>query len=363
MNSKERMLLALNREKPDRLPVTIHHWQKYHLEHYMKGMTEIQAFEAAGLDASVNYSRFADVLSTDWRVEIKNRKWDDCLVRDYTISTPKGKLSTSEGQNSITTWVIEHLIKKPEDIYLLKYMPVPQLDKDGFTSIYDELGDKGILRSLLPGKQGGCWQDACELFGVENLIYATFDDPDWVHKFLGILLEQKLTYIENNLSNLLFDIIETGGGASSNTIISPAIHKEFCLPYDTKIHDALHNVGQKAVYHTCGGMMKILDLIVQNHCDVSETLSPVAMGGDIRSGEDAEYVRKKLLPHVGMIGGMDQANILGSGNRSNIEKEVKRLFKVFGRDGGYICSASDNFFHVPYSDLVAFAEAGKACLY
>lgn len=31
MNSKERLILALRREKPDRLPVTVHQWQQYHL--------------------------------------------------------------------------------------------------------------------------------------------------------------------------------------------------------------------------------------------------------------------------------------------------------------------------------------------
>ena len=63
---------------------------------------------------------------------------------------------------------------------LLKYRPVPKLNRRRTVEIYDALGDGGILRTFLCGKQGGCWQDACELFGVENLILATFDDPDWV---------------------------------------------------------------------------------------------------------------------------------------------------------------------------------------
>jgi len=28
--------------------------------------------------------------------------------------------------------------------------------------------------------QPGCWQDASVLFGIENLILATYDDPEWV---------------------------------------------------------------------------------------------------------------------------------------------------------------------------------------
>jgi len=35
MTSKERMVCALNNEKPDKLPVTVHQWQKYHLDTYL----------------------------------------------------------------------------------------------------------------------------------------------------------------------------------------------------------------------------------------------------------------------------------------------------------------------------------------
>ncbi len=37
MTSRERMMRALHREKPDRLPVTVHQWQGYHLQHHMGG--------------------------------------------------------------------------------------------------------------------------------------------------------------------------------------------------------------------------------------------------------------------------------------------------------------------------------------
>ncbi|NLC67354.1 MAG: hypothetical protein GX754_00905, partial [Clostridiaceae bacterium] len=55
MTSKERMLIALNLGKPDRLPVTIHQWQEYHLKKYMNGMSELEAFIKCGLDAAVTF--------------------------------------------------------------------------------------------------------------------------------------------------------------------------------------------------------------------------------------------------------------------------------------------------------------------
>ena len=37
-------------------------------------------------------------------------------------------------------------------------------------AVYAQLGDWGIQRTFLDGYQGGCWLEACELYGTENLI-------------------------------------------------------------------------------------------------------------------------------------------------------------------------------------------------
>ena len=143
-------------------------------------------------------------------------------------------------------------------------------------------------------------------------------------------------------------------------MISPSLHREFCLPYDRQVHEALHRVGQRSTYHTCGGMMHILDLIVANATDVSETLSPPGVGGNIT---EPEKVRAVFGGKVGMIGGMDQFNILTNGTASEIKAEVRRLFEGFGKDGGYVCSASDHFFETPVENLKEFAVAAKECRY
>jgi hypothetical protein len=64
-----------------------------------------------------------------------------------------------------------------------------------------------------------------------------------------------------------------------------------------------------------------------------------------------------------MIGGIDQFNTLTRGTKGEIRGAVQKLFTTVGRDGGYVCSASDHFFDTPPENLVAFAEAAKECRY
>jgi uroporphyrinogen decarboxylase len=234
------------------------------------------------------------------------------------------------------------------------------LDKKRIAAEYGRIGDDGILRGFVWGDQAGCWQHACCLMNPQDLILETFESPDWVHRLLKILLDKKLRFIEESLIGAQFDLIETGGGAASDTLISPQLHREFCLPYDREIHRALHRAGHIATYHTCGGMMHILDLIVTNETDASETLAPTQIGGNI---DRPDHVRQVYQDKVAMIGGMDQFRILTDGSKEQIRSEVLRLFEGFGKNGGYICSASDHFFDTPVENLRVFADAAKECVY
>lgn len=372
MTPKERLLTALNLGKPDRLPATLHQWQDYHLKTYMGGMDALEAFRAVGLDAAIQDFQamgqyYADPvtggLSTpEWRdtATILDDSPTHPVVR-HTIETPEGTLTYQTEGDGKTIWVTEYLIKHHEDIRLIeKYMPVGRLDKERIRREYDRVGDDGILRGAVWGDQAGCWQHACTMKDTAEMVLECLDNPDWVHELLRILLEKKLRFIEESLAGAKYDLIETGGGASSDTVIGPALHREFCLPYDRKIHEALRAVGHKSTYHTCGGMMNILDQILENGCDASETLSPPGVGGNI---EDPAAVRRVFGGKIAMIGGMDQYNVLTAGTPEEVRCEVHRLFEGFGPDGGYICCASDHFFDAPVENLRAMAEAARECTY
>ncbi len=369
MNSKERMMRAVRREKPDRLPATIHQWQPYHLKHYMDGMSDLEAFRACGLDAALAHTPLLDghyhafgYDAPNWRIHIREEVLPNGdIVHHYSFATPEGELTLVTRSNEITTWILEHLVKREEDVDLIaRHMPLPRLDKQALARAYAEMGDDGIMRTAIPGFQPGAWQDAVEMFGLANLLEAAFENPDWVHHFLAVLLERRLRFVEESLRGAACDLIECGGGAASSTVISPDIFKEFVLPYDVPLHRAIHREGYALVYHTCGGMMGILDLIAQNECDAAETLTPRDMGGDI---VDQRKVKDVLGARVGLIGGVDQQHVLMEGDEAAIRAHVEFLFGTYGDGGGYQCAPSDHFFDVPRPKLEAFARAAAACRY
>lgn len=373
---RQRLLAALNCRPLDHLPATTHHLMDYFLDRYTGGMTAQEFFRSFDLDAILwmdpkspdptsgqYFDPHGRIASGEWRVEVEDIAHPDYATRRYTIITPKGKLSTVLHTNQYTTWVSEHLIKKASQIDLLgEYLPTLHCDVAQVNQAAAEFGEAGIVRGAIPGEQiygqPGCWQDAACLVGTQPLILATYDDPHWVHTLLEILQARKKTYIQS-LQGARYDLIELGGGAASTTVISPRLFGEFVAPYDSELIALAHAADQKIVYHTCGGMMPILEDIAAMQPDAMETFTPPAMGGDT----DLAEARRRIGDQVCMIGGFDQAHHLLGCTPAETRAAVRHCFHAAGEHGSYIISPSDHFFDADLELIKTYADEAKACRY
>ena len=256
MNSKNRLISAISGIKTDRLPVTTHHVMPWFLNKHMNGITNQEFFEFFGLDpinwvmaskCSVNTGEYFDpahlelgflemrrICSENWKIKIVDLPDPQYSTKHFNIHTPDKTLSMVLQSNEYTTWIKEHLVKEKSDIDIIaKYMTFPLCDVNEINEAALQYGDKGIIRGHICTFDGygqpGCWQDAACLYGIEKLIMATFEDPEWVHTFLKILQHRKEVYIRS-LLGAKYDILELGGGDATTTVISPDIFNEFVLP-------------------------------------------------------------------------------------------------------------------------------------
>jgi uroporphyrinogen decarboxylase len=366
MTGRERFLAALNNQKPDRMPCQVHSWMQYYLNTYLRGMDQFEAYDFVGMDPVI-YSgpdfSFKEKDLANWDVKHceSNENSYGVTEWDRTITTPGGVLTTKGAYNKFTGWETEFIIKNEKDFEIWnKYYPIPE--KVDWTPVREakmKIGDKGIVRgAFYDFGQASPWQSFVSImYGVENGIMATFDNPDWVHYVMEQLLKKKLEVVDR-AGKIELDLVETGGGAGSSTVISPNLHKEFCLPYDKIQHKALHAAGTKAVYHLCGGLMPLLEIVAENGADGLETMTPVDMGGDCDLAEASKRVGDKLF----FIGGFDQNAGFEKGNRTSIREQVFKLFSACP-EGGYICSPSDHFFFGSPDNIKEFVNAVKECIY
>jgi uroporphyrinogen decarboxylase len=385
MNSRHRFLAAIQREIPDRLPVTTHHLMPYFLVTYMNGISCQEFFDYFGLDPihwvvayrpDPSRSEYYDprqketgflearrICSDNWRIETEDIPNKEYKVTRFRFITPEKTLSMVLQSDKHTTWVTEQMIKEKSDIHVFaKYASIPLCDSESVNKEAGIFRDRGIIRGSIPGfdvyGQPGCWQDAAVLYGIEKLIMETFDDPEWVHSFLEILQERKIRYIQS-MQGAQFDVVELGGGDASSTVISPKIFEKFVAPYDAELIDLAHKKGQRIVYHTCGGMMPILERIADMNPDAMETFTPPSLGGDV----DLREAKKRIGSRVCMIGGFDQALYFMGCSPEETRRAVRQCFEEAGEGGGYVLSPSDHFFDADIELIRAFADEAIKCVY
>lgn len=363
MTSRERLLAALDRTLPDRLPATTHHLMPSFLAKHMGGASDRAFFDAMGLDAIRWVAACLPNANDSWRIVAEDLPWQPYATRRYRFVTPKGELSLVMQSNEHTSWVSKHLIKNRAEIaWIAEYAPAPQCDVAAVNAAAAEFGERGIVRGHVCGfevfGQPGVWQDAACLVGIEKLILATYDDPAWVHELLGILQRRKLAFVRS-LDGAVYDLIEVGGGDASSTVVSPRVFDEFVAPYDAPLIEAAHAAGQRVVYHTCGGMMPLLERIAAMAPDAMETFTPPAMGGDANLAE----AKRRIGDRVCMIGGFDQVHFLTGCTEEQTRAEVRRCFREAGEGGGFVLSPSDHFFDAEPALLAAFADEARNCVY
>lgn len=384
ITSKARMLAALQRRSLDRLPVTTHHVMPYFLDKYLRGISNDEFFDRLELDAIHWFTALAPdtahgeyydpqhvpgyleaqrVVTDQWRIEPEPLPHPEYRTVRYHFITPRRNLSTILQSNNYTSWVTERLIKDRSDIDIIAdYAPAPTCDVAAVNRQVEWFGERGLVRGMIPGfdvyGQSGCWQDAAVLYGIEELILATFDDPQWVHALLRILLRRKRAFVQS-MSGARYDLIEHGGGDASSTVISPQLFDEFVAPYDAELTAAAQQAGQRVVYHTCGGMMPLLERIADLGVDAMETFTPPGMGADA----DLRQAKERIGDRVCMIGGFDQLHFLSGCTPEVTRREVRRCFEAAGAGGGFILAPSDHFFDADLTLLEAFSDEARRCVY
>ena len=269
MNSRERLLAAINHEQPDTVPVGIHNIGPYlpYLQRLLgRHISDLEALKMFGLDIALyrGYSYTAHKAQWSEKEQIVSQTNGEKIVRK-TITTPKGKLTTVQRRTDITTWTIEPLIKDPEDLDLLRYRPISVPDAEGYRKEFGPGFEDGIVRVGVWG-QG----EAVMLRGAKDLIRDYHVRPEWVKEFYELLTEWAMVWIEG-LPTDYVDLVEMAGHIGA--FVSPEIYRKHIIPFDKAVVKAIHDRGLPTSYHDCGLVMHVLDLIAQTGTDCIDAAS------------------------------------------------------------------------------------------
>jgi uroporphyrinogen decarboxylase len=111
----------------------------------------------------------------------------------------------------------------------------------------------------------GALAQANILVGDQALLYSLYDRPEWVRALLEICTQVEIEFARAQITAGA-DIIGLGDAIAS--LVSPAMYRQFALPYEQRIFQAVHDLGAVARLHICGNTNRILPDMLESGADI-----------------------------------------------------------------------------------------------
>ncbi len=149
-------------------------------------------------------------------------------------------------------------------------------------------------------------------------------------------------------------ICGTDFGTQCGTFCSPATFRELYLPYYRQLNAWIHqHTTWKSFKHSCGAVANFMDGFVEAGFDIINPVQCSATGMEA-AGLKARFGAK--LTFWG--GGVDTQQVLPFGTPAQVREQVQERCRIFGAGGGFVFDAIHNVqAKTPVANMVAMLDA------
>ena len=235
------------------------------------------------------------------------------------------------------------LLQEPDDKKTLE-APTPETGR----RMSDRLEALRLFRQQAGGEVPimgwveGALAEAADLRGVSTLLVDLHDRPDWVIDLLEQLTETAIAFARAQI-NAGADIIGLGDAVASQ--ISPKMYRQFALPYEQRIFQAVCEMGGVARLHICGDTSRILADMLESQADII----------DIDWMVDIQKAAQVFGDRAALCGNFDPVAVMLQGTPEQVRQAVRICCQYGGRRYFSMagCEIPDG---TPHANLQAQAE-------
>jgi len=207
----------------------------------------------------------------------------------------------------------------------------------------------------LPHLGGELFEAAWRLRGLENFLLDLVRRPDWA----DYLLDRLAALARRNAEALAaagVDVLalDDDVGMPGTMFISPALWRRFFKPRMAGMIGAARAIKPdlRVLYHSDGNFEPIVGDLMEIGVNAINPLQPEHM--------DAARIRRKYGPRLALWGAVGHQNLFGWGAPEEIRREVRERIATLGRAGLVLCPAYDvDTPDIPWENVAAFLEAVK----
>lgn len=288
MNSRERMLSALNQDDVDRFPV----WLK--ASERVNVACGCDLLEGNGVDGRQSKSC----------AEIEETRTDTSATRVW--HTPDGDLTCIDGIMPDGAHPVKFAIENRDDLAAARWIYKDTEYESPDSEAIDESRVKQdeIIRKDRISFNGTGPSPYMHLIqhmaGPENTVYLQTDEPELFTELLDLMHQDRIRQLKAFLPGMIVDTYWLTENTTS-TLLSPSIFKECCMPYLREYGRLILDHDIISVHHMCGTLNALLEDIDTLPAAVNEayTTHPV---GDVTVSDG-----RSRMPSKALMGGTNAA--------------------------------------------------------
>jgi uroporphyrinogen decarboxylase len=405
MNSRERILSAINHKQPDRIPVDIgatpssglslvaySNLIKYlglNIKNHVYVVQEVTQPEMELLDLLK-----VDVLDIGRFFNSSENYWHKLeLIKGYPGLYPKWFNPVKQPDES---WLAagttgENIGKMPAGATFFDQLIFPYVDgyPDNYDNIghdmsrvswggfgfppYDRINEKEfwkLLRetiikeksqtdkALLIGVGCNLFEWGTFLRRIDNFLMDLYMEPANVHRLLDKLLERHLDFLSKICEAVgdIVEIIKFGDDLGTNTgpFMPPEIYNEFFRPRHKILCDYVKaNSSAHTMLHCCGGIYELIPELIEAGFEI---LNPVQINA---VNMEPERLKNEFGAEITFWGGgCNTQSILNRATPQQVKDHVSHNLEIFSKGGGYVFNTVHNIMpDVPPENIMAMFEA------
>ncbi|MCB9153930.1 MAG: hypothetical protein H6649_07735 [Caldilineae bacterium] len=376
MNSRTRLLTALDHREPDRIPFDLGSTQ----------VTGIHVVAYRALRDALGLPAVEPVLcDTIQQLALP----DDDLLHALGVDT-RGLFPLNSHNHGIVAedggdywlyrdeWGITHRQPKDEGLYYsIWQVPLPQSQvtaQDIASLPWPDMGAAwrvaGLRQQAEPYRAAGyavvlkdafagIFEFAQRVVGMENLLVMMALQPDVAGVLFDKLLELKLAYWQTALTELgdLVDVVTYADdyGSQVSQIISPGMFRRQIKPRVKQIFDLQASLAPHAArfFHSDGNVRPLIPDFIEIGVQILNPIHIRATGM-----EPAALKRDFGSDLVFWGGGVDTQGVLPTGTPQEVRDDVRRNVEALAAGGGYVFNTIHNIqADVPPENILAMVEA------
>lgn len=258
------------------------------------------------------------------------------------------------------SWMEKHLAEDLQDLdECIKMITSPEIlyDFNEMNRAYHEVGEDYLLEVWL----GTPFFDfVAELTGFEKAVHLFItEDPVRLAGYRDQLITFRKNMIREVCARTPYESFMLGCSYSCNSLIGPALWREWDKPYIQAITDEIHSQGKLIHMHFHGRCMET----VSDFADIGlDCVCPFerSPGGDVDGVEGLRKVKQMLKNKVTMNGNIHTVETLIRGTPADVRREVSEIKEAFEGSARFIIGTGDQVGReTPLENIYAMIDEAK----